>query len=288
MFFFLRYTSLHINKSDQAMAEADYIRFEFTEHETEPKSLSLRRHVLTQTSEYFDAMLNGHFVESMRQTSDLTCVQTLRLSDVSFDTFTIITELLQVEPSGDNLCSLLNLRVSFDACLELIVACDRFFLVDLKDLFISILVCQFLNFSTWSLCFQMAFSLDNSFLAHACVDYLLAKYKLFPMRKSKFFKATSQQQPQQQQQQSPSDFFDEAECETTKPDENVCETAGETELISYEDVFNFLLDSLSEVAPANAACSSSSNSGSNAIKEYLRKILKHALSEIIKNNYWKF
>ena len=237
---------------------------------------------LTKASDYFNALLNGNFAESLNY-KDSNSIQTLKMNDVSYDAFQIIVELIQLEETENNEFLLEN-KLSFDLCIELILTCDKFCLIHLKDLFISILACNYFNLSTWPFCFHLAYSLNNTYLANSSVDYLLNIFRPFPIRRSKL----------SQVDESIDSYLDQiseslSETASSGLTSNECANVNESDLINFEEVFNYLLKNLNELSQAASSCSyNQSCETTNLIKEHFRRILKNALSEIIKKNYWKF
>ena len=263
----------------------DFVCFEFNV-DSELKNLKIRKGLLTKASEYFNALLNGHFVESLQK--DFQTTQKLSINDVSYEAFKTILELIQFEEASSaksEQSEFLNSKLSFDLCVELILTCDKFCLIHLKDMFVSILVCNYFNLSTWPLCFHLAYSLDNSYLANASVEFLLCNFRLFPIKKSKLQKLNKAANFE--------DIVDSFSDESTNKNEDVeCGTSmSGNDLIHFEDVFDWLLTNLSELSPSTSSSNDQVDEGSscsnNILKDQFRKILKNALSEIIKNNYWK-
>ena len=66
-------------------------------------------------------------------------------------------------------------ELDLNRCIELVLAADKLFLTDLKELFISILLNQFLDLSTCFVCFKLAWLLSSSSLEKASVHYFLSR-----------------------------------------------------------------------------------------------------------------
>ena len=87
--------------------------------------------------------------------------------------------------------------------------------------------------------------------------------------------------------------FGETAGDSTSSNEYI--NSNENDLIHFEEILECLLKNLNELSQATSSYSnnqsyetSSSNNTTDQIKEHFRKILKNALSEIIKKNFWKF
>jgi hypothetical protein len=274
-----KYYENYANSESLARQDDDvYVSFEFMDNQDSTKKINAKKEVLIKKSEYFSALLNGHFSESIKR--DANNIQTIEIKDISYEAFLVIVDLLQCRPDETVInpteqsaeSKQFNYQLTFDLCYGLVLACDRLFLTDLKDLFISILICKFLTLSTWSLCFQLAWYLNNSFLANASVDYLLSKFQFFPIKKTKMLKLNTE-----------SDHSDEFLNEVL----NLNDEQDKEELIYFEGVFDYLLSNLQfNLNESNQFINDPDKE--KQILDYFRKILKLALSEIIKNNYWKF
>ncbi len=281
--FYERHASLSEPRKIESQDRKDYVCFEFNQ-ESEKKTLTVNRLLLTKASEYFNALLNGHFSESFNNEDS---IQTLKMNDVSYEAFQIIVDLVQFEETmiTENNDFLLKSNLSFDLCIELILTCDKFCLMQLKDLFISILACNYFNLATWPFCFHLAYSLNSSYLANSSVDYLLSMFRFFPIKRSKFCHLNEFDNLDEM----PESFGETAGDSTSSNEYN------ENDLIHFEEILECLLKNLNELSQAtssytnNQSCeTSSSNNATDQIKEHFRKILKNALSEIIKKNSWKF
>ncbi|CAF0935213.1 unnamed protein product, partial [Brachionus calyciflorus] len=137
------------------------VTFKFDNDEKEIKAY---RNLVSKKSEYFNALLNGPFLNS-----DL-----IEIKDSAYDTFTVILDILN--------CRFLNEecvpdhKINFDMCLDLIMAFDRFMLNDLKELFICILVLKYMAHGNVATCFKLAWYLNSNFLANAIMDFVLSEY----------------------------------------------------------------------------------------------------------------
>lgn len=137
------------------------VKFQFNED-----LISANKEILSKRSEYFNALLNGQFMESNNE-------QTIEIKDISYEAFKIVIDLIQIN------IDLINCDLTFELCYELVLVCDRFMLNDLKDLFISLLINQFLNMSTFVLVFKLAWYLNNSIMEQASIDYFLSRINSF-------------------------------------------------------------------------------------------------------------
>jgi hypothetical protein len=209
--------------------------------------------MLTKRSEYFSAMLSGRFVENASPND------TIQLKDVSYELFATIVELLEfdLESKSDVNNSLGSIcfssKLTFENCAELVMLCDRFFLHELKEFFISTLMYKFLTLSNWSECFKLAWFLNNQYIANVCIDFLLAQIMKFPISKEKY----------------------------------------PSIVVQFKHVFQNLLINLRNLRDLNSSNSSQFSSkimceNANELSEMLKKCFKMALSEIIRNNKWKF
>jgi hypothetical protein len=230
-----------------------HVCFKLKVNESETRSLRVNHEMLTKRSEYFNAMLSGRFMENASKN------EMIELGDVPYELFAIIIKLLEFDSNVNSeekglVDSIdLNSKLTFESCVELVMLCDRFFLQELKEFFISTLLSKFLSISTWFVCFKLAWFLNNQYIANACIDFLLAQIIQYPINK-----------------------------------EN-----GDDGLIQFKDVFEILLNNLKSLDFSNSCTSASSsssilNENEKQPFEMLRKTLKMALSEIIKNNNWKF
>lgn len=236
----------------------------FTFENDHEKKVNVKSNILSQKSEYFGALITGDFKESRQRDSNNK--QTIQMKEVTYETFSILIYMLGCGYNGGDDSS--NFVLTFELCYDLILACDHFFLVELKDLFISILICKFLSLSTWSMCFKLAYFLNNSFLANASMDFLFSKLEIFPIMKAKLNKHINKD--------------DNDECANKMELEREISSDHE-EYIDFFDVLEYLLDSLKN-EPMN---NSNLVNQDKQLIEYFRKVLKTGLIEIIKNNYWK-
>lgn len=242
---------LRVNESlgvNEELLKGDEIHFVWNS-DGQIKELKANKSLLAKKSEYFNALLNGHFSN----------VDLIELKEVSFETFVIIMDMLKC--SDENL---IECKIGFDLCVDLIMACDRFILNDLKEFFISVLISKFMSLSTLVSCFKLSWYLNCSFLSNASIDFLLSEFQVH-----------SSHVDLNSQNESLKYFF---------------------------HVFNFLLDNLrlsvdktnerlteqAQVSFTLTDTASQVNNNEKLLVESFRKVFKHALSEIIKNNYWKF
>ena len=54
------------------------------------------------------------------------------------------------------------------------IACDQYLLVDLKGFFIAAIVLKFMSLGSLCTLLKLAWQIDNTYLACACVDFLLS------------------------------------------------------------------------------------------------------------------
>ncbi len=249
------------NNNDEANKSDFDLCFTF-ENDIE-KKIEARSNMLSKKSEYFSALLTGDFKESRQR--DLNNKRIIQMKEVTYETFSILIYMLGCGHERDDSS---NFVLTFELCYDLILACDRFFLTELKDLFISILVCKFLSLSTWSMCFKLAYYLNNSYLANASMDFLISKLEIFPIMKSKLSKQINNDEND--------------ECVNKMDLENDLISDSE-ECIEFFDVLEYLLDSLKN-EPMN---NSNSVDQDKKLIDYFRKVLKSGLIEVIKNNHWK-
>jgi hypothetical protein len=132
------------------------------------QSIKVNRQLVAKKSEYFNTLLNGQFIESNCELSRI------EMKDVSYEPFKLIISLL-MQLDLDEIKNELN----FELCIETVLICDRFMLNELKDLFIQLLINQFLNLNTFVLISKLGWYLNNSSLEQAAVDYFLSKFILF-------------------------------------------------------------------------------------------------------------
>ena len=133
------------------------------------QSIKVNRQLVAKKSEYFNSLLNGQFIESNCELSSR-----IEMKDVSYEPFKLIISLL-MQLDLDEIKNELN----FELCIETVLICDRFMLNELKDLFIQLLVNQFLNLNTFILISKLGWYLNNSSLEQAAVDYFLSKFISF-------------------------------------------------------------------------------------------------------------
>ena len=230
--------------------------------ETDPqKEIILNAELLSNRSEYFNALLNGHFVEGALE---LDKIKTIKITDISYETFIILSCMIQYGQKQLDWDEL-NFDLTADACIQLILATDKLFLVDLKDLFTSILLAQFLTLSNWFVCFKLAWYLNSTSIEVASIDCFLSGLN---MREDQFY-----EEKFELLNQIDTNELSELELHGEKPD----------------DLMNssFLIDQAFESFKANLDFQSQSyltidESQERHLVEYFRKSLKIAISDIIK------
>jgi hypothetical protein len=106
---------------------------------------------------------------------------------------------------------------------------------------------------------------------------LLSKFQFFPVKKTKLLKLNTETEQSDEFLSEVLGLNDEQEKEETN----------RNEFIYFEGVFDYLLSNLQfNLNESNQFINDPDKE--KQIIDYFRKILKLALSEIIKNNYWKF
>ncbi|XP_035228806.1 uncharacterized protein LOC118200925 [Stegodyphus dumicola] len=126
------------------------------------EKISASRKDLSQNSEYFDALLNGHFLERSENL--------IILPDISVKTLTIILHFLH----GCQVQYCRNIQmISLDVLLELLSSCERLLLTDIKA-FTEKLLLEYMHPNTIFNIYSQA-KLYNSFILVAkAVDYVLS------------------------------------------------------------------------------------------------------------------
>lgn len=160
------YEQTRLKLNDSVVSEDnldDLVRFKLDDS----SEIEARKSALTKKSEYFNALLNGQFREGTNEQA------VIEISDISSEAFQLLVNLIQT--SVDTI----TCELTFDLCVEVVLACDRFILNDLKELFVSILVNQFMNVNTFVSVFKLAWLLNNSVMEQASVDYFLSKLNSF-------------------------------------------------------------------------------------------------------------
>lgn len=130
------------------------------------------------------------------------------------------------------------------------IACDQYLLADLKGFFIAAIVLKFMSLGSLCTLLKLAWQIDNTYLACACVDFLLGILL------------------------TPSDsLFDNEPTNSSK------DAVGELERF-FELFFNEIRSKSD-----NEDLEPNSN---GSIVDFFRRFLKIGLVEIIKNSSWKF
>jgi hypothetical protein len=221
------------------------------------KSVSVKSSVLVKKSDYFGALLHGNFMEKSQM--DFNNIQTIELKQTRHETFAIIVYMLGCGPECNS-----DYLLTFEQCYDLVMTCDQFILVDLRDFFISVLISKFLSLSTWTMCFKLAFYLNSSLLANACVDFLFSVMLEFPMKKSELLKKKNELEtdPNDEEKMLVDQLADSDE-ESNHIDQD--------DYVEFLELFDYLVDGLK----------------ADELTDHLRKIFKSSLIDIIKNNYLK-
>ncbi len=162
--------SINTNQLNQSAIitnqQEETVTFLFKEND-EIKELKANKEIIVRKSEYFNALLNGQFMESNKQPG-------IEIKQVSYEAFQVLIDLIQSDFLVSNSCDL-----TFELCIEIVMACDRLMLNDLKDFFVSILVNNFMSLNTFVLMFKLAWYLNINVLEQATVDYFLSMINLF-------------------------------------------------------------------------------------------------------------
>jgi hypothetical protein len=159
----------YYNNNNKSVKDNDDDDDEQIEFILDQQSIKVNRQLVAKKSEYFNTLLNGQFIESNCELS--RCIE---MKDVSYEPFKLIISLL-MQLDLDEIKNELN----FELCIETVLVCDRFMLNELKDLFMQILINQFLNLNTFILISKLGWYLNNSSLEQAAVDYFLSKFISF-------------------------------------------------------------------------------------------------------------
>jgi hypothetical protein len=198
----------------------------------------------------------------------------VNFSEISHETFSTLIDILKCRHSSDinnnnqlTPGSKFDYKLTIDQCFKLVLACDRFFLTDLKEFFISMLAWKFISIGTLSSLFKLAWRLSNSYLASACVEFLLAQFQYFSAMH------TGLERQQSSVDESASD-------KSSSENETQC-------LDGFREFFEMFLSELKSEDNVSPTENELDNSN-NTLLNYFRKFLKIGLIEIIKNNSWKF
>lgn len=221
----------------------------FTFGEEDRRTIVGAKDSLAGRSEYFSLLLEGPLAKNLaRDGADSMVVE---LTDVRYETFSIIMDLLKcrvplLEPPK------LDFKLTCDLTVNLVLACDRFFLNDLKEFFICLLVFKFMSLSTVSCLFKLAWQLNHTYLANASIEFLLSEFQSFTGK------------------------------------QNGKQSAPQADEPSFDGFIYFLKTFLADIKPNPDSENVKSNANHHSLVDYFRKVFRIGLSEIIKNNYWKF
>ena len=221
---------------------------------------------LLNKSAYFSALLfSGNFAESSSSSSSTSSI---RMKDVSFEVFSILVTLIAGGGgAGHQHQHQQQQLITFDACHDLIVSLDRFCLLEWRDLFIALLVVEFMSLSTWLACLRLAWHLNSAYLANAALDYLFSLFQQFPLTKSAFVRLLAPPPPPPPtppQQQ-------------TTPDDQLTE-----QLVHFSDVLDYLIQAMQTNDNPHQQ-----QQHDKELLHFFRQVFKGGLTEIIKCNYWK-
>ena len=150
--------------------QEETVTFLFKEND-ETKELKANKEIIVKKSEYFNALLNGQFMESNN-----TKLRGIEIKQVSYEAFQVLIDLIQSDYVVSNNCEL-----TFELCIEIVIACDRLMLNDYRDFFVSILINYFMSLNTFVLMFKLAWYLNVNVLEQATVDYFLSLVNLFKL-----------------------------------------------------------------------------------------------------------
>lgn len=251
--------SMLANDSQVATGLQNRVSFLF---ENESKVVDADSDILAARSEYFNALLRGHFSEGLQ-----TCngsARVVSIKDISYETFDLLVRIIECG-SGPDAWLETHTRLDLNRCIELVLATDKLFLTDLKELFIAVLVSQFLDLSTCFVCFKLAWLLSNVALEKATVDYFL-------------FRLDSLELISRSRRLDMMEVMTETEDEFDSMDEmRKCTVLFEYAMESFKD------ESFFPVSQFQSADNTANKiETQNLITEYFKRSLKQALCDIIK------
>jgi hypothetical protein len=285
-----RVSSMEIETTTNVSSVLFHIQSDDDQNQT--RTIKAQAQILAKKSQYFSILLEGtNFCESkstFKIENDISSGNdneiNVNIRDVSYEALEIIINLLNCysNTTGDQDINLLNEKnLSFELCYEIVIACDRFFLKELKDLFISILCKEFLSMSTWIMFFQLSWYLDNSFLIYATIDFLLSKFLTVTDYSTYYY-------------QNEDDTEDDCDGDTFKSNNEYRNKKTKIQSHKSSTVYDSsqFMDLLDQTFVGIQKIASDSMKQQKQLHhthpiDFFYKKIKYALTEIIKNNFWK-
>lgn len=140
----------------------DTVSFVFDDEQ----DLDANRALLSRKSEYFSNLLTNQSFALSKQ---------IPVSNVKYDIMLIILNVL--ECATNQSLDLESRRIGFGTAVDLVLACDQYFLIELRDFFIAVIAVEFLTMWTACTCYKLAWYVNSEFLANAVIDLVLASFK---------------------------------------------------------------------------------------------------------------
>lgn len=247
----------------------DLVDFVLVDDNSTVVTASKRR--LARQSAYFEALLEGPLSAHLKRTP-ITGRSRIDLKNVTHDTLVILIDLLKCRPyfcdphsSTSNHHRLIqDYKLTLDQCVKLAIASDCYLLADLRNFFLLTLAHRFLTVGSLFSLFKLATHLNCSFLACACVDFLLGLF----LHGGVSWPTTT------------NDASSSLDVDTYN------NLSSSNRLAELQQFFDLFMDDIQHDKNSQEEASASVD-GIDSL-DFLKRYLKIGLTEIIKNNSWRF